>query len=210
MRLRSPIWWMLVVIIVVAAVASGLMMIRRGFSARDEPTAIERIAARTMRRLAAPRRAKELKNPVAVTSEVLADARAHFADHCAVCHGNDGSGNTTIGRNLYPKAPDMRLPDTQRLTDGELYSIIQDGVRLTGMPAWGRAGDENDEDSWKLVHLIRHLRELTPEQLKEMEEMNPKSPAEIEEERRDQEFLHGGTEPAPPGGTKPKAPHHKH
>ena len=102
----------------------------------------------------------------------------------------------------------MRLDATQSLTDGELYAIIQDGIRLTGMPAWGKEGDENDEDSWKLVHLIRRLKNLTPEQLQEMAAMNPKSPDEIEEERQEQEFLRGGAEPS----EEPKPSHapHKH
>jgi len=45
----------------------------------------------------------------------------------------------------------MRLPATQNLSDGELYYTIQNGIRLTGMPAWGEPGD-NDEDTWRLVH----------------------------------------------------------
>ena len=202
--------WAIVGVVVVVAMVSGFFVIRRGFSARDEPSAIEAATARTVRRLAVPARSKSLANPVYPTDEVFAEARAHFADHCAVCHGNDGSGNTTIGRNLYPKAPDMRLEATQSLTDGELYAIIQDGIRLTGMPAWGKAGDEHDEDSWKLVHLIRHLKDLTPEQLKDMERMNPKSREEIEEELEEEAFLKGGGEPPDePPKTEP-SPRHKH
>ena len=183
--------------------------ISKGFSAREQPSAVEAMAARMMRRMAAPRRVKSLANPVYPSDQVFADARAHFADHCATCHANDGSGNTAIGRNLYPKAPDMRLESTQSLTDGELYAIIQDGIRLTGMPAWGKEGDENDEDSWKLVHLIRHFKDLTPEHLKEMQRMNPKSPDELEEERQEQEFLSGSDTPAGEAKPKPMSPHHK-
>jgi mono/diheme cytochrome c family protein len=58
---------------------------------------------------------------------LMAEARAHFADHCAICHANNGSGNTEIGQNLYPKAPDMRLRQTQNLTDGELYYTTASG-----------------------------------------------------------------------------------
>ena len=193
------------VVVAVAAVRT----LSRGFSAREQPSAAEAVAARMMRRLAVPRRSKSLANPVYPSDEAFADARAHFADHCATCHANDGSGNTTIGRNLYPKAPDMRLNATQSLTDGEIYAIIQDGIRLTGMPAWGKEGDENDEDSWKLVHLIRHFKDLTPDHLKEMQRLNPKSPDELEEERQEREFLNGGD--APTEDPKPKAmpPHHK-
>jgi mono/diheme cytochrome c family protein len=215
MRLRSLVFWLVAVVLVAAIAAAVLMvflMVRRGFSARDEPSWAETFVARRVRSLAVPSRARNAKNPLPPTSEVLADGRAHFADHCAVCHANDGSGRTTIGQNLYPKAPDMRQDDTQRLTDGELYYIIQNGIRLTGMPAWGEQRDDNDEDGWKLVHFIRHLSELTPAQLKEMEKLNPKTAAELEEERQDEEFLRGGGAPAEPAPTDPAAPSqpHKH
>ena len=196
-------------IMFVAGIGMAFTVVRRGFSARDEPSAFEASAARTMRRFAVPRRSRSLVNPVYPTPEVFADARAHFADHCATCHANDGSGNTVIGRNLYPKAPDMRLDATQSLTDGELYGIIQDGVRLTGMPAWGKEGDENDEDSWKLVHLIRHLKDLTPEELKDMQAMNPRSLDEWDEVRQEQEFLRGTDVPPEELKEKPMSPHHK-
>jgi mono/diheme cytochrome c family protein len=175
-----------------------------GFSARAEPSMPERLIARAARRLAVPRSARNARNPLPFTPEVWSDGRTHFADHCASCHGNDGRGNTEIGRNLYPKAPDMRLEDTQRLTDGELYWIIENGVRLTGMPAWGN-GTSDDADTWKLVHFVRHLNDLTGEHLKEMEALNPKTPSELEEERQDREFLEGAD--APPA--LPSHPHHK-
>ena len=176
-----------------------------GFSARSQPSAVERIVALAVRRWAVPRRMRATPNPVPFSSEVWAEARAHFADHCASCHGNDGRGNTEMGRNLYPRAPDMRGPDTQRLTDGDLYWIIENGVRLTGMPAWGD-GSGHDLDTWKLVHFVRHLNDLTDEHVKEMEALNPRRPAELEEERQDHEFLEG-QEPDRPS---PPTAHHVH
>ena len=190
--MRAKFWLAAIVLVIAAAGIVAIGGIRRGFSARDQPSAIETVVARRMRSWAVPAAARDAKNPVPLTPEVLAGARAHFADHCASCHANDGSGQTTIGQNLYPKAPDMRLDDTQRLTDGELYAIIQNGIRLTGMPAWGKEGDTHDEASWHLVHLIRHLKDLTPEQLIEMKHLNPKSPDEIQEEKEEEEFLRGG------------------
>ena len=73
----------------------------------------------------------------AMAGEVLADARAHWADHCAVCHANNGSGDTMYGKTMYPRPPDMRQKDTQEMSDGELYYTIKNGVRLSGMPAFG-------------------------------------------------------------------------
>ena len=87
-------------------------------------------------------------NPVPLNAEVLKEGRAHFADHCAICHGNDGSGQTPIGKNVYPKSPDLRLADTQSLSDGELFWVIHNGIRFTAMPAWGSGEPEKDLDSW--------------------------------------------------------------
>jgi mono/diheme cytochrome c family protein len=185
--------------VVVAAVAliAGARLRVNGLSTRATPTRAERVVARAARQWATPRAMRGTANPVPFSPDVWAEARAHFADHCAVCHANDGGGNTEVGRNLYPQAPDMRLPDTQRLTDGELYWIIENGVRLTGMPAWGSGGPD-DLDTWKLVHFIRRLKELTPDQIREMAALNPKSPAEIQEELDDQRFLSGqDPDPAP-------------
>ena len=158
--------------------------------ARQAPSSVETVAARWVRSWALRSAASQSKNPFASSADLLQGASRHFADHCASCHANDGSGNTEVGRNLFPRAPDMRLPATQRLSDGELYDIIQNGVRWTGMPAWGEPGD--DPESWKLVLFIRHLPSLTPGELKEMERFNPKSAAEREEEKREEEFLNGG------------------
>lgn len=174
-----------------AALLFGIATIRHGFSAREQPSALESAIASKIRTIATPEAARNAKNPVAVTPEILTEARDHFADHCAICHGNDGSGNTTIGQNLYPKAPDMRLARTQNLTDGEIYYIIHNGIRLTGMPAWGT--DENDQDSWKLVYFIRHLPQLTPAEVKEMETLNPKSAMDRQEEHDEEDFLNGKT-----------------
>lgn len=184
----------LAAVIVLAVVAVRQL---KGLSTREEPTATERLLARATRRLAIPREGRKATNPVSFSPEVWAEARAHFADHCATCHANDGSGQTEMGQRFYPRAPDMRLEETQELTDGELYWIIENGVRLTGMPAWGPGGG-GDLDTWKLVHFIRRLKDLTPEQLAGMKALNPRSPEEIREELDDQRFLAGEpVEPAP-------------
>ena len=139
-------------------------LIRRGFSAADEPSYLEKSLARAARNLAIPRNARLETNPYSPTPAVLKESRESFLDRCATCHGEDGSGQTRVGRNLYPKVPDLRLPGTQDLTDGEIRYIIRNGVRLTGMPAWANPHDEQSDDSWKLVLFIRSLRQLTPQE----------------------------------------------
>ena len=114
------------------AIVSVVATIRYGFSTHDEPTAVERTVARRLRHWAVPSDLRGRKNLIPLTHEVLAEARAHFADHCATCHGNDGKGTSGMGALMYPKTPDMTLAATQQLSDGELFSIIENGVRLTG------------------------------------------------------------------------------
>ena len=195
---------------IVAAVAASLIafavvpILMHGISARDRPTRTEELIARRMRHYAIPRSAKRMANPVPLSAEVTASALAHFADHCATCHANDGSGSTEIGKGLYPKPPDMRQSQTQSLTDGEIFYIIHNGIRLTGMPAFGEPrADEADQDSWKLVHFIRRLPAITPDELEQMKEMNPKSPAELKEEEALERFLRGDD-------SQPPETEHKH
>lgn len=179
----------------VAAIAGALVLRQaQGFGARAQPTGVERWLARWARAAALPADAKSRVNPVKSGKETLADARAHWADHCAGCHANDGSGDTAMGKNSYPPAPDMRLDETQQKTDGELFYIIENGIRMSAMPAWGgsdHGSDHDEQDSWKLVHFIRHLPQLTIEERMEMERLNPKSPDEWKEEQEEEKFLRG-------------------
>lgn len=182
-----------IVFVFAVALLTGWALIRqsRGFSTREQPTPMERWAAGQARALAMPAEARSRMNPIGNSPEVMEAARAHWADHCASCHANDGSGDTVVGKNLYPPAPDMRQPATQQLTDGELFYIIQNGIRLTGMPAWGTGASHDEEDSWKLVHFIRHLPQITLEEKKAMEKLNPKSPDDLREEEEEERFLKG-------------------
>jgi mono/diheme cytochrome c family protein len=178
------------------AMLGGLVMVfwwltQHGFSARDQPAAIEIWIARRLRHLAVPANQRSAQNPVPPSPDILSEARGHFADHCAICHANDGSGQTPIGRNVYPKAPDLRAAETQRLSDGELFYTIHNGIRFTGMPAWGKGRPEDDLESWKLVHFLRHLPHITEEELEVMRTLNPKSLKERQQEAEFERFLEG-------------------
>lgn len=188
-----------VAVLIIASVSVAAWMVHNGFSARDEPTFVETTVARTMRRLAVPASVRSAENPVPDSDEVVSGAMPHFADHCASCHGNDGRGATEIGRNLYPPAPDM-TSTTQDLSDGEIFWVIKNGVRLTGMPAWGDDSSDSDRETWELVRFIRHLPAITAEELVRMRDLNPVSRAELERERKIQEFLAGD---APEQGERP-------
>jgi mono/diheme cytochrome c family protein len=187
-----------IVVLLMGALVVSIPTIRRGFSARDKPSMIETSLATSMREMAIPSRYKTMKNPIAATPDVLDEAMAHWADHCAVCHANNGSGDTMFGKGLYPKPPDMRVHDTQKMSDGELYYTVKNGVRLSGMPAFGEPGD-NDLATWKLVAFIRHLSSLSQNEELQMEQLNPRTPQEMEEEKQEENFLNSGssTQPQP-------------
>jgi cytochrome c553 len=188
---------LLIVMIVVLAVPLALI-VRNGISTRTPPTYSEELIARSLRRMAIPAAMRQAANPVELTPEVLHEAMIHWADHCASCHGNDGRGETSMGRNLYPRAPDMSAPKTQNLSDGELFAIIVNGIRLTGMPAWGDDSPESQRSSWELVHFIRHLPRITEEELEEMTRYNPVSRAEVERQLEEEAFLRGERDEPPP------------
>jgi mono/diheme cytochrome c family protein len=195
---------LLVVLVTMAGLATaGLLYVRStGLVARTTPGAIETRIARGVRSLAVPQEVRERRNPVVIDPESLAEARAHYADHCAVCHANDGSGETAMGQSMWPKAPDMRLFATQGFTDGELFWIIENGIRFTGMPGWSTGTPEGEDASWHLVHFIRHLPELSQAELDELETLVPRSEAAIRQEIEEERFLRGEdvvpAEPATP------------
>ena len=199
---RGSILLMVGVAVVGVVVAIAASLLHDGLSSRATPSKLEAVIARNAHRLAIPSDARSTQNPVVASEEDLRAARLHFADHCATCHDNDGSGQTLYGKGLYPHPPDLRLPETQNLTDGELFWIIENGVRFTGMPAFASAGDHNGHggalDSWKLVHFIRHLPHLTAAERVVMERYNPKGPDERAEEQEENNFLNGVTPKAKP------------
>jgi mono/diheme cytochrome c family protein len=185
------------------AVVVAVWFASQGIGAKATPGRIETVVARRMRSAAIPGDARRRANPVPSSAEVLADGMTHFADHCAVCHANDGSGQTEMGQGLYPKAPDMRKDATQQLTDGELFYIIESGVRLTGMPGWGTGTPEGEAASWRLVHFIRHLPRLTEAEIDRMKAVNPRSAEEWQKEEEARRFLAGDDQPKP-------SPRHEH
>lgn len=208
--MRKPLRVSLIAVGALALLGGFLLwrLVRSGLSTHDEPSAIEVFAARTMRSWSTPADLRDADNPLPISAAVLAEGRAHWADHCASCHGNDGKGKTTIGQRLFPRAPDMTLPATQDLSDGEIFATIENGIRLTGMPGWGDGTAQSAFGSWSLVHFIRHLPKLTPAEIADMEALNPKSSEEWEQIQAERAFLEGGSPPEPAAGHEATA--HRH
>jgi predicted CXXCH cytochrome family protein len=151
---------LIVVCLVLVFVIAAAWLLARGFRATTEPSRLERVIARSVRNFAIPRAARRENNPLQISADNLQTGREIFLARCANCHGIDGSGTTPVGRSLYPRVPDLRSRQTQNLSDGEIHYIIENGVQLTGMPAWGSPHQQTD-DLWQLVIFIRDLRPLT-------------------------------------------------
>ncbi len=211
--MRKVIISVVATIVVIFALIGGFVMYIRGtgFSAREQPSWMEKVMAQNARKIATPADAKSLKNPrQQQTEEMIAEADEHFVEHCGMCHGIDGRGDTLIGKNLYPKVPDMSAADTQQLNAGELYYIIYNGIRLTGMPAWG--SEDKPEAIWDLVSLIRRLPKLSPEELERLQKAAREAGGELSEQAPETEKKEMGEQPSE-GQTKPKHTHthvHKH
>jgi Cytochrome c len=103
--------------------------------------------------MSVPAEARNRNNTVAMSEVTIAAGQSLFVQKCAICPGYDGSGRTEIGSGEYPHPPDLRSSDIQNMTDGELFYVIQNGIRYTGMRAWTLP----DEDVWRIVSFIRQL-----------------------------------------------------
>jgi mono/diheme cytochrome c family protein len=156
-----------VITVLVLAVVIGIAAYARvragGLSADAEPGSIERSIASRLVRLSIPADHDRATNPFAADRDTWRAAVDHYSDHCAICHGDDGHGRTDLGQNMYPKVPDLADAAVQQLSDGAIFSIIQNGVRWTGMPAWKH--EHTADDTWKLVSLVRRLPSLSQDEL---------------------------------------------
>lgn len=137
---------------VIGVALGGLL---QGCTAEKHPTPEETSLANAAKDVTIPLEAGKMKNPLADTDEVANQGRDVFLGSCAQCHGAAGRGDTPLGRSMSPPAMDLSSEHVQHWNDAELFWIVQNGVRLTGMPSW-RASISND-DTWKLARYIHRL-----------------------------------------------------
>jgi mono/diheme cytochrome c family protein len=151
----------------IAVIGAYAVVRNGGLAANEEPNQLERSVAGQLVRLSIPPEADREANPFSADAEAWRDARTHYVDQCAVCHGRDGRGATEIGQNMYPPVPDLTAHEVQARSDGALYYIIQNGIRWTGMPAWNE--EHSPEETWRLVSFIRKAPSLTEADLELVE-----------------------------------------
>ena len=142
---------------VIGAMLGALL---QGCTADKPPSHEETSLANAAKEVTIPLEAGKMKNPLPETDEVVSQGQEVFLGSCAQCHGADARGDTNIGRNMYPPATDLSSPHVQHWSDAELFWIIQNGIRLTGMPSWKSSISAND--TWKLARFIHNLSRPAP------------------------------------------------
>lgn len=181
--------------LVAAVFATGLYNV----AATSPASKVEsKMAAFALNRSVA-KRAPSTKNPVPAGPDAWKAGLAHYRENCVVCHGAPGVDPGEIGQGLNPPAPDLTLPRVQARPDGELFWIVGNGIRTTGMPAFSPT--HKPEELWKIVSFIRRLPELSDAEQKAL-----KAGAESEESEHHHEAETPDKGVAPPVAPT-KAPH---
>jgi plastocyanin len=147
-------------LLVVAAAIGSQLIGTDAYAADHQPGRLETAVARRLVLLSIPRARRTAANPYASDDAGVRAGADHFASHCAVCHGDDGRGHSAIGGAMYPPVPDLASAEMQQFSDGALFSIIRNGVRWTGMPAF--RSTHSDEETWQLVSFIRRMPSMPP------------------------------------------------
>jgi mono/diheme cytochrome c family protein len=151
MRLRIA-WTVFALMVLVVLV--GLM--RFNLTALPEPGHLEtRVANQAKRFLIhrASRKGIPPRPPDAKAS--VENGGTHYGLDCSICHGTDGHAQAPLGRWMYPRPADLTSKQVQSYSDQELFWIIQNGIRFTGMPAFGKA--ESPDHIWDMVNYVRTL-----------------------------------------------------
>jgi mono/diheme cytochrome c family protein len=143
------------------ALSAGVILVTGliDFAASKPPSRLEERIARFALDRSIARRARKAANPLASSPAAARAGLRLFLTHCVSCHGAPGVDPTEEGASLNPPAPGLTLPRVQARPDGELRWIISNGIRLTGMPAFGPSRSE--EEIWQLVAAVRRLPRLT-------------------------------------------------
>jgi len=150
---------MLIVVIspVLAAVIGIVGFIQIRLDALQEPGHLETVVATQAKHLLVRWNSREGIPPAPANLQAsIAEGDKVYATDCSMCHGSDGHTPTDNGRWMYPRASDLTSRAVQRYSDRELFWIVKNGIRLSGMPAFGKV--ESDEHIWNLVHYVRTLR----------------------------------------------------
>ena len=110
----------------------------------------------------AARRAQRIQVPPNLeTPEAVQSGARFFGQNCVVCHAAPGQQRTAISQGMLPQPPDL-LGAKRTNNPAEVFWIIKNGVRMTGMPSFGKT--QSDEQIWALAAFLHKVRGITPEE----------------------------------------------
>src|SRR5262249_32293617 len=104
----------------------------------------------------APASSKQLKNPLPATEENIASGRALFNQHCASCHGEDGRAQTQMATSMKVKPANLTGSAVHGRMPGEIYSVITNGIKTSGMPAF--KDKMSEQERWQTVLYVQRLQ----------------------------------------------------
>jgi mono/diheme cytochrome c family protein len=150
--------WIFAIFIIIGLAALGLVaFFLIDLGALQDPGQLETILATRAKRLLIRRSSRDGIPPAPADLAVsIEEGGKLFGTDCAQCHGLDGNTPTDAGRWMYPRAPKLSSPEIQQYSDRDFFWIIKNGIRLSGMPAFGKV--ESDQHIWNLAHYTRSLR----------------------------------------------------
>ncbi len=118
---------------------------------------------------------KDIKVPNLSDSSRIKEGFEHYKEMCESCHGGPGKEETKLAKGLNPPAPDLSKSG-QEMNAEELFWVTKNGIRMTGMPAWGKT--HPDDKIWEIVAAVKKLHDISPETYnsfsKEMDEREEK------------------------------------
>jgi mono/diheme cytochrome c family protein len=147
-----------VLILVIAVAAASQFTL----SALPEPGRLETSLATKAKHFLVHRSSREGIPPAPADRQTsLKEGERLFGTECGACHGLSGHNPTDAGRWMYPRAADLTSRDVQSYSEPEVFWIIKNGIRLSGMPAFGKV--ESDEHIWDLVFYFGTLPKVPPQ-----------------------------------------------
>jgi mono/diheme cytochrome c family protein len=136
-------------------------------AATEGPGTLETsLAGWTVDRSVAARAPDEI-NPFKDDSEAIEKGLMHYRAMCVQCHGASSIEADDFAQGLNPSPPDLAMAGKE-WTDGELFWIAKHGIRMTGMPAFGKS--HSDEEIWQIVAFVRELDDLSETQVAALQE----------------------------------------
>jgi cbb3-type cytochrome c oxidase subunit III len=100
--------------------------------------------------------AAKMKNPVAMSPESIAAGQKVYAQNCASCHGESGKGDGKMGAELKPPPSNLADADWKHgSSDGEIFTVIRDGVQKTGMKSF--KSKLTTDQIWQVVNYVHSI-----------------------------------------------------